>query len=79
MRQQDGLCRVCEQVDDGSASQPQRGGREPGVPVAQDVALIEAGFDVKVNDRATVGLSYQGQFGDGSQENGVNAALHVRF
>jgi outer membrane autotransporter protein len=50
-----------------------------GVPVAQDVALIEAGFDMKVNDRATVGLSYQGQFGDGSQENGVNAALHVRF
>jgi len=30
---------------------------EHRMPVAQDVALIEAGFDVKVNERAAVGLS----------------------
>jgi subtilase-type serine protease len=33
-----------------------------GTPVARNAALIGAGLDLPVNDRTTVGFSYQGQF-----------------
>jgi fibronectin-binding autotransporter adhesin len=36
-----------------------------GVPIAGDSALIEAGFDLNVTEAATMGVSYQGQFGSG--------------
>jgi outer membrane autotransporter protein len=50
-----------------------------GVPVAVDAAILQAGLDLKVNDRVKVGLSYQGQLGDGVHQNGVMANVNVRF
>jgi outer membrane autotransporter protein len=50
-----------------------------GVPVAKDAAVLQAGMDLKVSDRVKVGLSYQGQLGDGVHQNGVMANLNVKF
>jgi outer membrane autotransporter protein len=50
-----------------------------GVPVAVDAAVLQAGLDLKVTDRVKVGLSYQGQLGDGVRQNGVMANLNVKF
>lgn len=50
-----------------------------GAPIAKDAATIEAGVDFAVSTRATLGISYQGQFGSGVQENGLKAMLDVRF
>lgn len=50
-----------------------------GVPIAENSAVIEAGLDLTVTEAATVGVSYQGQFGSGVQQNGFNAKLNVRF
>lgn len=50
-----------------------------GVPIAEDAAVIEAGVDLNLSDKARLGLSYQGQFGSGVQENGLKADLKVSF
>ena len=50
-----------------------------GAPIARDAAVIEAGFDVAVGQRATLGLSYQGQLGTKTRDHGVRADLNVRF
>ncbi|MHC1551505.1 autotransporter outer membrane beta-barrel domain-containing protein [Phyllobacterium sp. K27] len=50
-----------------------------GVPIAEDSAVIEAGLDLNMTESATVGVSYQGQFGSGVQQNGFNAKLNIRF
>lgn len=50
-----------------------------GVPMARDTALIEAGLAVWLTDSVSFGASYQGQFGDGVSDNGVNARLGVEF
>jgi outer membrane autotransporter protein len=50
-----------------------------GVPIAEDAALIEAGFDLDITRDASLGLSYQGQFGDGATQNGFNVRLQVAF
>lgn len=50
-----------------------------GVPIAKDAALIEAGVDLDLTEAATLGLAYQGQFGDGAMQNGFKADLSVRF
>ncbi|WP_258582599.1 autotransporter outer membrane beta-barrel domain-containing protein [Mesorhizobium sp. AR02] len=50
-----------------------------GVPIARDAAVIEAGIDMKMSPNATLGLSYSGQFGDGSVDNGARANLSVKF
>ncbi|MGH6862646.1 MAG: autotransporter domain-containing protein, partial [Phyllobacterium sp.] len=50
-----------------------------GVPIAKDGAIIEAGLDLSMTEAATLGLSYQGQFGSGVQQNGFNAKLAVKF
>jgi outer membrane autotransporter protein len=50
-----------------------------GVPIAKDAALIEAGLETQLSPKASVGLYYNGQFGDGATANGVNARLAVRF
>ncbi|GLK84668.1 outer membrane autotransporter barrel domain-containing protein [Ancylobacter defluvii] len=50
-----------------------------GVPIAEDAAVVEAGLDVNLSEAATLGLAYQGQFGDGVTQNGFNATLSVRF
>lgn len=50
-----------------------------GMPIAQDAALIEAGFDVAIRNAASLGFAYQGQFGDGATQNGFSARLNVQF
>ncbi len=50
-----------------------------GNSIDRDIALIETGFDVQLNQNTTFGLSYQGQFGSHIMQNGVNANLRVKF
>ncbi|NKB79640.1 autotransporter domain-containing protein [Ochrobactrum daejeonense] len=50
-----------------------------GVPIARDTALIEAGLDVDLTKSATLGVAYQGQFGDGAMQNGFKANLDWKF
>ncbi|WP_258584586.1 autotransporter outer membrane beta-barrel domain-containing protein [Mesorhizobium sp. AR02] len=50
-----------------------------GVPIARDAAVVEAGLDLKMSANATLGLSYSGQFGGGTTDNGAKANLSVKF
>ncbi|GGA99208.1 autotransporter [Brucella endophytica] len=50
-----------------------------GVPLAEDMGLVEAGFDVKLSERTTLGVSYTGQFGSDVKQNGVDARFAVKF
>lgn len=50
-----------------------------GVAIAKDAALVEAGFDVAITEASTFGVSYVGQFGSGTTQNGFNATLNVKF
>ncbi|KAA0970710.1 autotransporter domain-containing protein [Aureimonas fodinaquatilis] len=50
-----------------------------GTPIAKDAAVLEVGFDAAISESATFGVSYSGQFGDGSTEQGVNARLKFAF
>jgi len=50
-----------------------------GVPLATDAGVIEVGFDLNLTPDATVEVAYQGQFGDGVEQNGFNARFNVRF
>ena len=50
-----------------------------GVPVAEDTALVQAGFDIKASEQAVIGISYRGQFGSGYTSNSVNAKLGIKF
>lgn len=50
-----------------------------GNAIGKDTALIEAGFDFELSKQAAIGVSYQGQFGSGLTQNGINADLRVKF
>lgn len=50
-----------------------------GAPIAENAAVLEAGLDLNLTDTATLGVAYQGQFGDRVEYNGFNAKLQVRF
>jgi outer membrane autotransporter protein len=50
-----------------------------GVPLAQDSALIDAGFDMVLGPYATAGLFYTGQFGDNVQDNAVSGRVNWQF
>jgi subtilase-type serine protease len=50
-----------------------------GLPVARDVGIVEAGFDVGIGKATTVGLTYGGQFSDSASDNAVKADLTVKF
>ncbi|TPM38102.1 autotransporter domain-containing protein [Mesorhizobium sp. B2-3-4] len=50
-----------------------------GTPIARDAAVVEAGIDLAVSGRATLGLTYSGQFGSGSTDNGFKARFGVEF
>jgi uncharacterized protein with beta-barrel porin domain len=49
------------------------------VPLAEDSALIDAGFDVALGPNTTAGVSYTGQFGDGVTDNGVKGRFTWLF
>ena len=50
-----------------------------GSPIGKDTALIEAGLDFAITKNSKLGVSYQGQFGSGITQNGVNANFSVKF
>ncbi len=50
-----------------------------GSPIGKDTALIEAGLDFAITKNSKLGVSYQGQFGSGIAQNGVNANFNVKF
>ncbi|MER8752502.1 autotransporter outer membrane beta-barrel domain-containing protein [Mesorhizobium sp. M1050] len=50
-----------------------------GVPVARDAAVVEAGRDLNMSANATLGLSYTGQFGGGTVDQGAKVNLGLRF
>lgn len=50
-----------------------------GAPVARNAALVGLGLDLAVNERATVGFSYQGQFASSVQQNAVTGTVTFRF
>lgn len=50
-----------------------------GAPVARDSAVIEAGLDLAITPKATLGVSYQDQVGSGARDHGVRADLSVKF
>ena len=50
-----------------------------GSPIGKDTALIEAGLDFALTKNSKLGVSYQGQFGSGITQNGVNANFSVKF
>ena len=50
-----------------------------GVPIAQDAALLELGVDLRLSDRASLGIGYTGQFAAGSQDQSVRGNVTFRF
>ena len=50
-----------------------------GVPIARDAAVIEAGLDFTLSPAATLGISYDGQFGSGAAAQSVRANFNMRF
>ncbi|MER9137988.1 autotransporter outer membrane beta-barrel domain-containing protein [Mesorhizobium sp. M0830] len=50
-----------------------------GVPVARDAAVVVAGLDLNMSANATLGLSYTGQFGGGTVDQGAKVNLGLRF
>lgn len=51
----------------------------PGMPIAEDTAVIQAGLDVNISEAATLGISYNGEFRKEAMTNGIDAKLNVRF
>jgi len=50
-----------------------------GVPLAKNVAVVEADLDMQLRPNLTLGASYLGQFGDGLKEHGFKASLNWTF
>ena len=50
-----------------------------GAAVAEDTALIEAGIDFTLSERATLGVQYGGQFGSDFTQNAVKAKFSLSF
>jgi outer membrane autotransporter protein len=50
-----------------------------GVPIATDAAVTEAGFDLHIAPQATLGVSYNGQFGDGATDQSVRGIFTMQF
>ena len=50
-----------------------------GVPLASDAWVIEAGIDVRVRKRLSIGVSYQGQIAAHARTNDVRGSLTWRF
>ncbi|WP_417676804.1 autotransporter domain-containing protein [Roseibium sp.] len=50
-----------------------------GTPIDEDTALVEAGFNLAVLERADLSISYRGEFGQSAQDNSFNARLGIKF
>ena len=50
-----------------------------GAPMARDAALVRLGLDMDVTETTVLGVSYGGQFGDGTTNHEARLDLSVRF
>lgn len=50
-----------------------------GVPIARNAAVLEAGLDYTIMPSATLGLSYNAQFGSSTSDQSVRASFQYRF
>jgi outer membrane autotransporter protein len=50
-----------------------------GAPIARDAALVDAGFDLRVTARATLGVSYVGQLANTAQDHSVKGNFSWKF
>ncbi|MGX9394079.1 autotransporter domain-containing protein (plasmid) [Nitrobacteraceae bacterium UC4446_H13] len=50
-----------------------------GVPIAREAAMIEAGLDLALSPSATIGISYNGQFGNNSSDQSVRGKFVWAF
>lgn len=50
-----------------------------GAPIARDALALEAGLDIALSRKATLGMSYSGQIASGTQDHGLKANLTVSF
>jgi len=50
-----------------------------GLPLARDEALVEAGFDVRVQPQATVGFYYVGRLASSAQDHSVKGNFTWKF
>lgn len=50
-----------------------------GVPIARDAALVQAGFNVSVSPRVTLGVAYQGELAGNAQDHSVKGTFTWRF
>ena len=53
--------------------------RIAGVPLARDSALVEAGVDLRINARATLGISYLGQLARNAEDHAVKGKFVWNF
>ncbi len=50
-----------------------------GAPIAENALVTEFGLEASLTDNAELGLSYVGQYGDGTTAHGLNASFLVKF
>jgi outer membrane autotransporter protein len=50
-----------------------------GVPIAQNAAVVEAGFDMRLFQNASFGIAYNAQFASAARDQSVKANLAVKF
>ena len=50
-----------------------------GTPIARDTAVVEADFDLALGDRSKLGVGYSGYFGNGLNNNALDAKLSLTF
>ncbi len=50
-----------------------------GVPIARNVAVVEAGLDYALSPNATIGVTYAGQFASDIADQSARINLNVKF
>ncbi|MBZ9676879.1 autotransporter domain-containing protein [Mesorhizobium sp. ES1-1] len=50
-----------------------------GVPIARDAAVVDAGLDLELTDRAVLSVSYNGQMASDAQDHAFKTRLQVNF
>lgn len=50
-----------------------------GVPLANDVGVLEAGIDTQLKPNLTLGVGYTGQLGNDVRDNGLKVNLGWKF
>lgn len=50
-----------------------------GLPIARDVAMVEAGFDLAIGRSTKLGVAYTGQLAEDSQDHSFRGVLAVTF